>query len=229
LKPKGISCLIPFYNEDQRILDVLAAITQVKSLDQIVCVDDGSTDHAGQLISQKYPQITLLQLQQNLGKAGAIARGIKSIKGKYILLFDADLTHVNPAELQHLFTTNLLARFDMLIFGQKQKLLDAQILRSDVILSGERIIQRTDLEQILKERPKRYQLEVAINHYMIKNKKTFCCYRLNYGHVTKSQKIGLWRGVIKEILMIADILKYVGPITYFTWMLTFCRGYINHD
>jgi glycosyltransferase involved in cell wall biosynthesis len=43
-----IACLIPFFNEQHRILTVLSEAVKIKGIDQILLIDDGSTDETFQ-------------------------------------------------------------------------------------------------------------------------------------------------------------------------------------
>jgi GT2 family glycosyltransferase len=57
-----------------RQLDAL--LRQTRPLQEIVVVDNGSTDSTAELIAQRYPQVTVLRMSQNLGMGGALAAGL---------------------------------------------------------------------------------------------------------------------------------------------------------
>jgi glycosyltransferase involved in cell wall biosynthesis len=64
----SISCLIPFYNEGNQILKVLEVISKVNGIDQIVAIDDGSTDLAFLKIQSKFPKVRLIRHQKKSRK-----------------------------------------------------------------------------------------------------------------------------------------------------------------
>src|SRR4051812_13633595 len=97
---KKCSCILPFFNEAERILPVLSVLTAVKNLSEIVCVDDGSTDNASDNIKEKFPNIVIVKNDKNMGKSDAVARGLKSVTSEYVLLMDADLYNLQTEELE---------------------------------------------------------------------------------------------------------------------------------
>ena len=53
-------------------------------------VDNASQHDEASAIQQKYPQVTVIRSDNNLGFAGGNNLGIKASKGKYILLINND-------------------------------------------------------------------------------------------------------------------------------------------
>ena len=105
---KTISIIIPAYNEERYIGDLLKRVLAVNTegLDfkkEIIVVDDGSKDNTAKVVSE-FKEVTLIQ-QKNTGKGGAVQNGIRSASGDYILVQDADLEYYPedyPAMLQEL-------------------------------------------------------------------------------------------------------------------------------
>ena len=90
LKPMRISVVIPTYNRIgtlPRALD--SVLAQTRPADEIIVVDDGSTDGTGNMMSTKYPQCRLLS-QANSGVSSARNLGIANAKGDWIALLDSD-------------------------------------------------------------------------------------------------------------------------------------------
>ena len=82
--------------------------------------------------------------------------------------------------------------------------------RSDVLLSGERILKTADLRQVLHQKLKCYQLEVAINRYMLRHKKVVRWMPWSAMNTYKVDKLGVLDGSRKEFRMYVDIVNYVG-------------------
>jgi glycosyltransferase involved in cell wall biosynthesis len=66
------ACVVPFFNERDRIRHVLDVVTTIPHLTQVICVDDGSTDGTTALVARRFPQVSLLLLPCNSGKAAAV-------------------------------------------------------------------------------------------------------------------------------------------------------------
>lgn len=88
--------LIPAYNAQRTLPDLLRQIQSLKSAPQhIFVVDDGSTDRTAEVIGQA--GVTLLQNAVNRGKGHALRRGFRLFMEQsdsaYLLCLDADLQH----------------------------------------------------------------------------------------------------------------------------------------
>lgn len=85
-----ISVVIPAYNRAHTIKRCLdSVINQSSTADEIILIDDGSTDHTSSIIQQHYPQVKLLN-QSNKGVSAARNRGIQSAHYDWIALLDSD-------------------------------------------------------------------------------------------------------------------------------------------
>ena len=74
----GLTCIIPFYNEEDRILSVLKKLSSLPQIDAFVLVDDGSTDNSKSLVQQYCNGMTdgrvqLVSYPDNAGKAHAVS------------------------------------------------------------------------------------------------------------------------------------------------------------
>ena len=101
-----ITVLIPAYNEEQTILDVLQRVNAQSDerVDlEILVVDDGSTDETVALLERNPHLYTrLLQLPRNGGKGAAVKAGLREATGEFVLFQDADLEY-DPADYSKLF------------------------------------------------------------------------------------------------------------------------------
>ena len=96
-----LSIIIPAYNEENSILEILDRVKKAK-LDgitkEIIVIDDFSTDNTKKILSElKDSSIKIFFHQQNQGKGAAIRTGLKHATGEIILIQDADLEY-NPEE-----------------------------------------------------------------------------------------------------------------------------------
>lgn len=93
MKKPAISVLIPVYNAEKYIADCLQSIRQQFFTDfEIICVNDGSTDHSAKIIEQMMLQEPRLRLitQPNQGVAVTRNRLVQEARGEYVAFVDAD-------------------------------------------------------------------------------------------------------------------------------------------
>lgn len=223
-------CIIPFYNEELRPLNVVETVLQIKTLSKIIVVDDGSIDQTTFLTLKKnFPQIKVIRLEKNSGKANAVKEGLKYVTTPFVLLLDGDLMNIKTEELENIIlkiTTN--PKIDMIILEIKgDNLLIDSLFRKYIFQGGNRIIKKSDLLEIFKQKLKGYQLEVAINKYMIKNHKKIYYIKCSALNPHKIYKLSFLTGWFKDLQMDLSIVSYLGLIDYLKQMLFFCRKEIK--
>ena len=100
--PGTISVVIPTYNGIAYIADCLDSLReQLRVPDEIVLVDDGSTDDTVSLVGKSYPEVRYIRLDSNRGFAAAVNEGIRHCSGTYVALLNND-TRVAPEWLREL-------------------------------------------------------------------------------------------------------------------------------
>ncbi len=222
----NVTCLIPFYNEGMRIAAVLHAVTRIRRITQVLCVDDGSTDGTAVYVRRHWPKVQVVAQTQNKGKAAAINYALQFVKNEVVLLMDADLQGIKQAEVAvaiHAFLAQ--PAIDMIILRRVNAPWFVRWYRSDVLLSGERILRRSDLEQAMQQRVQRYQLEVGINRYMLRNKKTVRWMPCSARNTYKVGKLGILDGSRKEFQMYVEIVSFVGFSHMLLQLASFTKQY----
>lgn len=223
------TCIIPFYNEEYRVFQVLEVVTQIKYITQIICVDDGSEDNTADLIAENYPAVKLIRLPYNQGKAAAIRRGLKYAKNENILLMDADLQSINKSEVEKAIQAIARHNLDMLILRRVNAPWFVKFDRGDILLSGERIVKKKDLKNILNQGVNGYQVELAINLYMQKHKRNVRWMPWSATNTYKAKKIGLVEGYKKEFEMFTDIVLYAGFVNIVKQISSFATKKVDHE
>jgi len=148
----------------------------VKSISQIIVVDDGSDENKTYLsLKRKFPQIIAVRLVNNTGKPNAVKEGLQYVRSSYVLLLDGDVSNIKINELDNAvskITKN--SDIDMIILRRSKDDTSLSWIRQDIVTNGQRLLRKQDLVSIFVNYPSGFQLEWATNTFMIKhNKKVF--------------------------------------------------------
>lgn len=88
-----VSILIPVYNVENYLEKCLdSVISQTMNNIEIICVNDGSTDHSGEILEkyQKKDKRIIVVNKENGGLPSARNAGMEIARGKYIGFVDSD-------------------------------------------------------------------------------------------------------------------------------------------
>jgi glycosyltransferase involved in cell wall biosynthesis len=114
-----VSFLVPAYNEAATVTAVLDAVWALELEQQIVVVDDGSTDGTGDLVERwrEGREGVVLLRQGNRGKGAAIRAAIPHVDGDITVVQDADLEY-DPADVPALIEPIVRGAADV-VFGSR--------------------------------------------------------------------------------------------------------------
>lgn len=90
-----LSVVMPVFNEERTLEEMVKRVRSVKLADEIVLVNDGSTDGSAKILDKlaKEPRVKAIHLDKNQGKGAAVRAGIQAAQGELILIQDADLEY----------------------------------------------------------------------------------------------------------------------------------------
>ncbi len=86
-----ISAVVCNYNGQDYLADCLdALLAQDEALDEILVVDNGSTDGSREFLARHYPQVGVLPLGRNGGPGHARNAGMRAARNRWVLAVDND-------------------------------------------------------------------------------------------------------------------------------------------
>ena len=109
---------MPAYNEAATIERVVLDVLRLPIVQEVVVVDDGSTDDTAKLVEAiEDSRVKLLRQPSNAGKTAAIVRAVEIAQGEILIVQDADLEY-DPREIPHVIAPILEGRADV-VYGSR--------------------------------------------------------------------------------------------------------------
>jgi len=91
----NLSIIIPVYNEEKNIQEIIKRVQATKRASEIIIVDDGSHDGTRDILKtlDGKKKVRVMFQEKNQGKGAAVAVGMKAATGDVLLIQDADLEY----------------------------------------------------------------------------------------------------------------------------------------
>ncbi len=202
--------IIPAYNEERTIGEIIRVTRQVPFVDETLVVDDGSTDSTAKVAQAEGARV--ISLPENVGKGGAMMVGVNSTDADVVLFLDADLIGLKPSHVINLMLPVLEGRAEMTvgIFEHGRLATDlAQFIAP--FLSGQRAVKRDLFRQLSHLEMSRFGVEVALTRYTKMAGISVMEVELkDMSHVMKEEKLGVVRGFLARLKMYWEIAKCMG-------------------
>lgn len=118
--PVCLSVVVPVYNEEATLGEVVRKLLSVPCLLEIIIVDDCSTDGTGAVarqLAEMHSQVRLVRHERNAGKTAALKSGFALTSGQIVIVQDADLEY-DPAEIYGVIRPILEGHADV-VFGSR--------------------------------------------------------------------------------------------------------------
>jgi glycosyltransferase involved in cell wall biosynthesis len=203
-----LSCVICAWNEAPRIAGVLAVVTAHPLVDEVIVVDDGSSDGTAD-VARGFAHVRVVDCPANCGKTAAMAQGLAVARNDLLLLLDADLRGLTTDDISALILPVLDGVADVALSLRRNSLALFRAIGLDFV-SGERVLRRALLAEALAEAQPlpRFGIEVVINRRIIAERLPVAVVRWpGVTQARKTEKLGLLRGLRAEWRMLRDLVR----------------------
>lgn len=203
---KVFSVVIPAWNEERTIKDVINIFQSHPGCYEVIVVSDGSTDRTANISRQTGARV--LELAENGGKGEAMEAGIQATHGDIIFFSDADILGLTHDIISSIANPVLEGSYAMSIGIQGRSIYWLnKILHFFPLLGGERVIRKDLWYAVPKKFRTRFKIETALNYYSKKFGRTahFTLFP-DMSQLKKESKYGFFWGFWLRIKMFAEVL-----------------------
>ena len=203
-----VSVVIPAYNEEKQIESMLRSVVKARKngiVNQVIVVDDGSEDDTLRK-AKEHNSIEAIGLDQNLGKAQAMQRGVKESKHSDILFLDADLIGLKAKHIKKIVGEYEKEDCDMVvgIFHKGKWYTDISQNIFSSHLSGQRILSKRVWNKLDLNKVGEFGVEMALFKMGLSTREV----RLEgLSHVLKEEKRGFLNGLQARLRMYFHVVK----------------------
>lgn len=118
---KKVSIVIPIYNEEKTLKEILEAVSSAKLPEgferEIILVEDCSTDGTREILKEFEETYRVFYHEKNQGKGAALRTGFAAATGDIVIVQDADLEY-DPQEYVRLMEPILSGKADV-VYGSR--------------------------------------------------------------------------------------------------------------
>ncbi len=204
-----IAAIIPAYNEEATIAQVVKRAKESEHIDEVIVVDDGSFDATAQLAEDGGARV--IKLNQNMGKGYALEKGVGATDASILLFLDGDLINLSQKHINLLLEPVTNNRAEMTVGAIDRSNISLNINnkheKKESPFSGIRVLKKSFWEEIPGEYKKKFYIESAITYFAKKKKletKPFVLYGVT--HLIKEKKLGFREGFKARIKMMGQII-----------------------
>lgn len=114
-----LSVVMPVYNEQATLREIVAAVLAVPIPKELILVDDGSKDRSREILRDlaNLPDVRVFMHPENRGKGAALRTGFENARGDIVIVQDADLEY-DPADYPQLIEPILRGDADV-VYGSR--------------------------------------------------------------------------------------------------------------
>ncbi len=167
------TAIVPVFNEEKTIKNVLTTLNKSRIIDEIIVVNDASTDKSLKKIkSFKSKKLKIISLKKNLGKSDAVKIAAKNLKTDILFFCDGDLINLKEEHVNQIIEPLRDRKIAMSIGLRDYGLMGNFFYKNGFfpLIAGERALHYSIFRNVMKNPlVKGYGLEVVLNDYCKRN------------------------------------------------------------
>lgn len=119
MKELSLSVVMPVYNEETTVREMIEKVLSVDIVKQLIIVDDCSEDKTRDVLKifSSNPKVKLVYHQKNMGKGAALKTAFREVNGDVVVIQDADLEY-EPEEFKEMIIPIQKGRADA-VYGSR--------------------------------------------------------------------------------------------------------------
>ena len=181
---------------------MLKALTKTGIINEIIVVDDGSSDNTEEE-AKSFKGVKVIKNKKNMGKSYSMDRGVNAAREPILFFCDADLSGLTPDIIEQIVLPVKTGRVDMFI-GLRKNLMQKAV-KLFALNSGERAMRREVWEKLPEKFKYRYRVEVGLNYIATKYGRGSGAVEFDYYQEIKEKKYGFMRGAFLRWWMNLDV------------------------
>lgn len=199
-----VTAIVPVYNEEKTIGNVLKTLTSSRKIDEVIVVNSGSTDNTKNII--KKFRVKVIHLNGPIGKGGAVEKAVDYVKSDIVFMCDGDLHGLTEEHIAQILRPLEKGNASMCVGIRKNPIIGGYFIDRMILTGGERAV----LTPIFKEAMKNplikgWGLESVLNHYCKANNYKIATVNLEgVTHTLRANKkswLSFWKEVADVILV----------------------------
>jgi glycosyltransferase involved in cell wall biosynthesis len=161
-RPRVVA-IIPAYNEEKTIGNVVRPLVGSPLVDEVFVISDGSTDKTKEVAEQAGARIH--ELSRTGGKGEAMMHAASHTNAQILAFFDADLIGLTQDHIEKLLLPVINNGLSMNVGIRDRGRFWTVLSRHLPLISGERAMPREIFEGVPKEFMRGFMVETALNYY----------------------------------------------------------------
>lgn len=215
-----IVAIVPAYNEEATIVDVVKPLLASRVLSEVLVICDGSTDQTAARARSQGARVH--EMPRQGGKGEAMLHALTHTDAPIVAFFDADLRGLTPEHVAQLARPVLDGTRVMNVALRDRGRLLTALTRRLPLIAGERVMLRRVIENVPAQYLKGFMVEAALNY-------SCRAHGFPYGAVKlaglsmrrKYEKVGYARSVLQYARMFAQVAKAMVIVRVAHWRRRF--------